>query len=226
MRESFSEYKKTIESNLIQIPFLYSGDVIKSKIQSFNETRDKPLTSPSFIIKCINDIYEKSFFEMMSRSQTLIVSEESLIGVNFISKLEELNIGHNFIFMTGRNRNLFGDINQIDNNKPFPKFFYEVKKYVNKNVSVFLSNLIIEEGKETVIYVTNRPIQSLVYSIQNMEYKITPHIDNDIRDSHLMKWNHTIDYPYYNCDYDCYKIVIKNISEIRHQKINKILNDN
>ena len=229
MRESFSEYKKTLESNLINIPFLYAGDVINSSNYSYSEVRNIPLTSPSFIINCLIDIYDKSFKLMKSRSKDVILPAEIFFDTNTLNKnilytLKELDIEHGYIFTSGKNSMFFGNIN-TPSNRPFPHYFYESKSFGN-NIDILTSPLVDENESETVLFVSDKPIQSLVYSIQNMDYKITPDDNNTGKEPHLMKWTHQIEYPLYNCDYLSYKIIIKNVSEIRNQKINELLNDN
>lgn len=230
MRESFSEYKRTLDINLVNIPFIYAGDVINSVQKNYKKVKNTPLTSHSFIIDCLVYIYNISFEEMKIRSKEVILPEEVLFNTgkitdNLLSKLNQLNVKHNYIFTTGKNSILFGNI-KSNNNKYFPHYFYESKKISSLNIDILLSPLIDECDLETVLFTTDRPIQSLIYTLQNMDYKITPCPDNIGKDPHLMEWTHEITYPFYNCDYESYKIVIKNISECRNEKINKILNDN
>jgi hypothetical protein len=54
VRESFNEYKKTLEQNLMGITYLYDGDAISSTDESYSEIKTTPLTSPTFIITTIN----------------------------------------------------------------------------------------------------------------------------------------------------------------------------
>ncbi len=39
------------------------------------------------------------------------------------------------------------------------------------------------------------------------------------------EWIHKMTYNIYDCRYNSYKIVVKNVSKIRQDKINSILND-
>ena len=88
------------------------------------------------------------------------------------------------------------------------------------NVDVFYSPLVVEDEDEMVLYVVDNSIQSLVYSIQNMDYTIEP-IDDD-----NLEWKHTINYNLYDCRFNSYKLSIREISRLRNDKINKILNGN
>jgi hypothetical protein len=85
--------------------------------------------------------------------------------------------------------------------------------YSNKNYDLYYSPLIEDSGDEIVLYISDASIQSLVYTIQNMEYEIIGG----------QKKNHTIKYPFYECDFNSYKISIKDISKIRDEKIDSIL---
>ncbi len=229
MWESFSDYKKTIESNLINISFLYSGDVIKSSEFTYSEVRNNPLISPSFIINCLINIYNKSFEEMMNKSEKIFLTEELFFknekeNKNFSQTLKELNICHDYIFTSGKNSIFFVPCT-IQPNKPFPNYFYESKNF-EPNVDVLISPLIEESESETVIFLTNKPIQSLVYSIQNMDYKVIPDKNNSESFPNLMRWTHEIKYPFYYCDYKSIKLTIRDISSIRDKKISELFNDN
>ena len=78
--------------------------------------------------------------------------------------------------------------------------------------------MITELEDEIVIYVTDKPIQSLVYTIQNMDYVI--------KKISRKKWSHVINYPFYDCVYNSYKVVIRDISKIRENKIKDLLDGN
>jgi hypothetical protein len=60
VKESFEEYKKTIEDNLINFTYLYDGDVIDSEIRYYEEIRNNNKVSPNFIINFIKKIYDES----------------------------------------------------------------------------------------------------------------------------------------------------------------------
>ena len=78
MRESFTEYKKTLEQNLMNISYLYNGDVISSHYSCYIEIKNSPLTSPSFIINSMSNIYQESIDMMISKSKEFVIPEESL----------------------------------------------------------------------------------------------------------------------------------------------------
>jgi hypothetical protein len=78
VRESFDEYKKTIESNISNISFLYNGDVLSSTDSYYTHVLSSQSTSPSFIIKTIENIYNESFKMMDDRSEAIVISKESI----------------------------------------------------------------------------------------------------------------------------------------------------
>ena len=226
MRESFTEYKKTLELNVINCSFIYAGDVINSKDEFFQQIKNTPLTSPSFIRNCIIDIYNKSFQELVSRSKEFVIAEESLVDNGFyksdlLTKISNLGINNHYWFLSEKKSFLIDTFSK-QTDRSLPHYFYESKKYDGLNLDVLQCPLILEDDDETIVYVTDRPIQSLCYVIQNMDYTITK-CDEDVKEPHLMTWKHEIKYPFYNCDYNSYKITIKNISQIRNQKINELL---
>ena len=87
MRESFTEYKKTLEQNLVNVGFLYSGDIISKTESDYKEIKGTPLTSPSFIINCIVNIYNESFNTMKGRAKEFVIPEESINGVGINGNL-------------------------------------------------------------------------------------------------------------------------------------------
>jgi hypothetical protein len=224
VRESFSEYKKTLEQNLMSISYLYNGDVISSIDSHYTEVKNSPLTSPSFIINSMVNIYQESIDIMISKSKEFIIPLESLndIGkdVNMFDKISELGIKPLYIFCSDKSRKLFGISKSKTNTSAFPSYFYPIDKYIGINVDVFYSPLINDDEDEMVIYVVDNSIQSLVYSIQNMDYIIDANNDDNI------EWKHTINYNLYDCRFNSYKLSIRDVSRLRHDKINKILNGN
>ena len=89
MRESFSEYKKVLEQNLMKVSYLYNGDVISSTDSQYIEIKNSPLTSPSFIINGIVNIYQESFNMVFSKSREFIVPIESINSkdINMFDKI-------------------------------------------------------------------------------------------------------------------------------------------
>jgi hypothetical protein len=224
VRESFTEYKKTLEQNLMSISYLYNGDVISSHDSCYIEIKNSPLTSPSFIINSIVNIYQESFDIMVSKSKEFIIPLESIndIGkdVNIFDKISELGINPLYVFCSDKSRKLFGISKNLNNTSAFPSYFYNIDKYIGINVEVFYSPLVKEETDEVVLYVVDKSIQSLVYSIQNMDYKI------EQNDKDNIEWKHTMEYNLYDCRFNSYRLSVKNLSKLRNDKINKILDGN
>jgi hypothetical protein len=212
MKETFDEYKETIERNLIKFSYLYDGDVISSTTEEYKEDIDNQTVSPSFIIRTFNHIYKKSFERMMSNSKEISISHDlsklDLDGDKIFSIIDDLKIKPLYIFCSEQSKKRFGIIKS--NSGPFPDYFYNIKTIYNKNYDLYYSPLIEESNDELILYISDSSMQSLVYSIQNMEYRIN-------------KKNHTIKYPFYECDFNSYKISIKDISKIRDEKIDSIL---
>lgn len=223
MRESFDEYKKTIESNISNISFLYNGDVLSSTNSSYSQFRTSQNTSPSFIISTIENIYNESFKMMSDRSETIIISKESIKlsaggKGNIIDVIMgELKLKPTYIFASEKSKTFFSTIKRLDNTRSFPGYFYNIDRYNNINLEVFHSPLIEEDEGESIMYLVDSGIQSLVYSIQNMTYDVDKFED---------EWKHTINYSLYDCNYISYKLVIQEISKMREDKINKILDGN
>ena len=208
----------------MNISYLYNGDVISSADSCYIEIKNSPLTSPSFIINSISNIYQESIDIMINKSKEFIIPLESLndVGkdVNMFDKISELGIKPLYIFCSDKSRKLFGISKSKTNTSAFPSYFYPIDKYIGINVDVFYSPLIKDDDYELILYVVDRSIQSLVYSIQNMDYKI------EQNDKDNIEWKHTMEYNLYDCRFNSYRLSVKNLSKLRNDKINKILNGN
>jgi len=225
VRESFDEYKKTIESNISNISFLYNGDVLSSTDSYYTHVLSSQSTSPSFIIRTIENIYNESFKMMDDKSETIVISKESIKlsaggKGNIIDVIiGELKLKPTYIFTSEKSKTFFSAIKILDNTRSFPGYFYNIDRYNNINLEIFHSPIIEEDKGESIMYLVDSGIQSLVYSIQNMTYEVERIVEFD-------KWKHTINYSLYDCKYKSYKLIIKDLSKIREDKINKILDGN
>jgi hypothetical protein len=239
MRESFSEYKSIIEKNIISIPYLYDGDVDFSTQRSYSKITNRPFTSPQVIIDTIINIYNESIEHVKNKSRDVVISEESLkftsggwssLDTNKLMYQISLELGSNpkYIFTTKKSYHKCGFDNkfELDNKKPFPGYFYTLTRLTGLNTDILYSPLVDDNDNEFVLYVVDKSFQSIVYSIQNMEYNIKM-FDNDIKHNkpyNEIEWIHKIDYNFYYCKFTALKVVIKNISKLRDDKINLILN--
>jgi hypothetical protein len=225
VKESFEEYKKTLEPNLSNLSFLYNGDVLSSTDSYYSNIKSSEKTSPSFIISTIENIYNESFKMMIDKSETIVISKESIklsVGGkgNIIDVIiEELKLKPSYIFTSNKSKTFFSSLKRVDDTRSFPGYFYNIERYSNMNLEIFYSPLIEETEGESIMYLVDSGIQSLVYSIQNMTYDI------EIVDE-FDKWKHTINYNLYDCNYKSYKLIIKDLSKIREDKINKLLDGN
>jgi hypothetical protein len=95
-----------------------------------------------------------------------------------------------------------------DGHSYLPNYFtrrFKIMAY-NREVSAYYSPLIEDDLDDCHFYLVDRPIQSMVWSLQNMDYSIKS--------------------PIYDCDFEVYKIRVVNTQKLREDKINSILNDN
>jgi hypothetical protein len=86
-----------------------------------------------------------------------------------------------------------------------------------REVSAYYSPLIEDSEDDCYFYLVDKPIQSMVWSLQNMNYKI---VENNYQ------FEHIVSFPIYHCDYNVYKIRVVNTQKIREEKINTLLNGN
>ena len=207
----------------MNISYLYNGDVISSIDSQYTEIKNSPLTSPSFIINSIVNLYQQSFNIMIDRSKEFVIPEESLGDFRqevIFDRIAELGIKPVYIFCSDKGKKLFGITKNPGTTSAFPPYFYNIDKYPHINLEIFYSPLITEDDDESILYVVDNSIQSLVYSIQNMDYKIEPN------DKTNTEWKHTMFYNLYDCRFNSYKLSIRNVSRLRNDKINKILDGN
>lgn len=195
---------------------MYDGDVKSSIEMNYSKVINNHSVSPLFIIESFNYIYKESFKIVFKKSKEISIpfdlSKLDLDGDKILSLIDDLEIKPLYIFCSDKSKSRFGIIK--NNTGPFPPYFYNIKKIYNKNYDLYYSPLIEEDDNEVVLYVTDSSFQSLVYTIQNMEYNI----ENDGKEK-----NHTLKFPFYECDFNSYKISIKDISKIRNEKIENIL---
>lgn len=223
MRESFNEYKKTLDRALMSIEYLYAGDINSSLPQrSYFESKTSPLTSPSVIQNCIKQIYKDSFDIVKSRAKEITIPDvtgtPTEVGI-LTSKMDSmLSYPNKYIFTSKSSYNYIGfDSFRIDNSRGLPGYLYELTRIVGAHSRVYYSPEVEESDDSYTIYATDHPFQSMVYSLQNMEYIISQDPIND------MSWVHEVKYSLYDCKFSSVKIIIKNLGLLRNEKLNQIL---
>ena len=84
-------------------------------------------------------------------------------------------------------------------------------------VSAFYSPMIKDTDDDCHFYLIDKPIQSMVWSLQNMTYDMNRGFSSN---------DHCIKLPVYDCNYNAMKIRVINTQKLREEKINSILYDN
>lgn len=228
---TFDDYKNIIESEMTNLSFIYSGDVIGSHTAGNNIRINDSNISEDFIKKTLVDIYNWSFEKMKQKSIEIIYKDseyKDIISI-FDDVYHKLLLHNNYSFPSilffSKNSALFVN-NYLIHKKShlyhqqefIPEFFYKEfdLTFRGNSITNFYSPLIEDESNDFVFYICDRPIQSMVWGIQNMTYKI---------DRSFSGFTHRIDYPLYDCDYQSFKIRVVNTQKIREEKIDIILND-
>jgi hypothetical protein len=205
MLDSFDDYKSIIDNNVINFDYLYSGDVISSMKSSYSEIKDINSTSPRFIISAIDDIYLKSIEYMKSISDELIIVSSGDKSINSYIKMIDYDIIKNYKYaFTSKVKD--GNVNNV-----FPSYFYKITHLYQIEFYKLL-----DDGKDVIIYLCDKPIQSLVYSLHNMKYEILPLNGG---------YHHKMVYDFYECDFNSLKVHFKDISSIRNEKLEVLLDE-
>jgi hypothetical protein len=221
MLKPFYGYKKIIENNLLSLSYLYSGDVISSINSSYKEELPIDSTLPKkfikwrFIINSLDSMRKWSIENMINNTNMEIISvldfeKLDMNGLWLEDLVNNLNIESftpKFIFI---NSTKYLGIVKDNGGRPLPEYFYQQGVRKSKDLEIYKISIIDEIDEQIVIYITDKPIQSLVYVLQNMEYTVSDNI-------------HKMTYNLYNCDYRCYKITVKNIIKMRDDKISQLL---
>lgn len=242
MRDSFSEYKSIIDKNIISVPYLYDGDIDFSIDDKYTQITNSSFMSPQVIINTLIKIYNQSFEHLKKSSSEIVISEDSLkfpigkcssLDINKLLSNISLKLGSHpkYIFTSCGSFNKCGFDNKfrLDNKGAFPVYFYPITRITGSNIDVLYSPFVEDNDDEYLLYVVDGSFQSMVYSIQNMEYSVKMVNGDDIKNNkpyNEIEWIHQINYKFYNCKFKALKIVIKNISKLRNDKINQILNGN
>ena len=231
VKESFNEYKKIVEKNIMSVDYLYSGDVVSSLSPSYySEIRRNPLTSPSFIINCLKQIYSESFDLVKKRAREVSINNPSPINIPidlttlYRSSDSVLGTPSKFIFASKSTYKYLGYDNTFGSSSALPSYFFEATRIVGAHSrSFFVSPEVEEEQDAYILYAVDSPFQSLVYSLQNMSYDINVVDDNSNLPLNERDWEHKMTYQLYDCKFSSVKVIIKNLTKVRDEKINQIL---
>lgn len=206
----FIKYKEKLEKELLDIDYLYSGDVKteypinhyeKYKIIN-NDELDK-----KFINEVILDIYEKSILQMMDIAIEFVSIDNKYSKVHSI--IRENNINSNFVFVNKNGKKTILNMSNVNIKRYkhiLPRYFFKLYDEANIYLCPFIKNVSYEND----IFLVDKPIQSMVYILQNMRYEIDKVGD---------KWKHIIKYDLYDCDYTSYKIVLRDIQKYRNKQL-------
>ncbi len=221
MNYNFSDYKKQLEDYLINIDFIFSGDIISSEEFKFSKKIKHKNISSTFISDIMVDIYNWSFKRMIDNSKELVIHRSKFNDIYDL--MEDYSLNPKILFYSKNsnlNLNLGGYLIDGSGDKGYlPDYFMRRFKLMSfgREVSAYYSPLIEDSEDDCYFYLVDKPIQSMVWSLQNMNYKI---VENNYQ------FEHIVSFPIYHCDYNVYKIRVVNTQKIREEKINTLLNGN
>lgn len=222
--ENFHKYKFYLENSLINYSHVYAGDIIKSHtMKSVRVINDDNYFSSNFVKNIIWDIWQYSYENMKNKKSDEILK---IIKFSDISNYTELitKLYSELITDSFNPKYYFIDCQKDDwsikNRKNRKK--YEISIPSSKTIHLNNYGGDIEwtitgpssDCDDVIIYITDRPIQCFIYSLQNMEYRI---LKNDI---------HEIEYCVYDCEYKCICVRLRDLKISRNITINRILNEN
>ena len=204
---------KSLEDMIEHIDFFYAGDVIKS----INKVYTKQLNHSSFPASMFRDIfvdiYNWSFNKMMEKSKDIIISQNDFSDIsNLIKSQPDSKLAfysQNHISELKKSKLISPS---TINSGYLPSYFK--RSFFEGDVSAYYSPLIEDDMSDYHIYLVDKPIQSMVWSLQNISH----YIDKD--------FTHHIEMPIYECDYNSLRIRVVDTQKLRNDKINSILNDN
>jgi hypothetical protein len=214
-------YKKTLEDFLQTIDFIYSGDVISSIDKTYIQKFKHSSFSANLCKDVMIDIYNWSFDQMKINSKEIIIHRNNFLDVYEL--MNNIPINPKILFYSvnsNMNLGLGSHVLEEDDGKGYlPSYFTRRFKLMSygKEVSAYYSPQIEDNVDDCQFYLVDRPIQSMVWSLQNMNYSINRSFSSN---------EHTVKIPIYNCDFESYRIRVVNTQKLREDKINLILNDN
>lgn len=224
--QKFEEYKKSLEDLFQEISFFYSGDVIKSEERTFMCRLNHSSISTQTIIEVWKDVYQKSFDNMIEKSEEIIIHRNNFTDVYDV--IDQLKFTPKIMFFSSNsylNLNLSSSsikppLNfKSSDDKFLPDYFFRKFKLMSSglDISSYISPLINDSVDDCTFYLVDSAIQSSVWIIQNMTYVINKGFSSN---------EHIVKYPIYECDFKSVRVKVLNTQKIREDKISKILNEN
>jgi hypothetical protein len=213
----FTEYKEMLEKELSHLSYLYSGDIISSKERRIVTRSTNSEFSVDIINKSLIEIYQDSVNNLFRQSEEIVVHRKDFKDIRDL--LNKANFIPENLFYSNNSYNI---INQYNISQTFrtttgnlPHYFH--KAFLSSQVSGYHCPNIEDEPDDCHIYLSDKPIQSFVWILQNMEYKINRGFSGN---------EHMINFKVYECDFKSIMIRIVDTQSQREKKINQILNGN
>lgn len=218
---AFDNFKKSLEDFLQTIEFIYAGDVISSVDKSYSKKLKHLSFSAEFMKEIMIDVYNQSFKKMIENSKEIVIDRNNFTDIHNL--INELSLNPKILFFSSHsNKNLnlgHSTLDKSDDKLFLPHYFTRKFKLMayGTDVSAFISPLIEDTEDDCHFYLIDKPIQSMVWSLQNMTYDMNRGFSSN---------DHFIKLPVYDCDYNAVKIRVINTQKLREEKINSILHDN
>jgi hypothetical protein len=214
-------FKKSLEDYLESMQFIYSGDVVSS-IDKFYQKKLKHSSFSAELMKDVMvDVYKSSIDKMIENSKEVVIHRDNFVDV--YKFIEDKKLNSSFLFYSGnsnKNLNLGGSMLPKQNIGQFlPDYFTRKFKLMSFGVeiSAFFSPYIKDTVDDCHFYLVDKPIQSMVWSLQNMTYDIHRGFSS---------YDHTVKLPIYDCSYSSLRVRVINTQKLREEKINILLNGN
>lgn len=222
----FENYKKSLEDYLQSVEFIYSGDIISSTNLRMSEKLQHTSFSANLFRQMMIEIYNISVKKMFEKSTDIVIHRNNFVDTyQLINNLGISGFHSKIIFFSNnsnKNLNLGGNtiLQEPDDGHSFlPIYFARQFKMMayGVDVSCFFCPIIEDSVDDCQFYIVDKPIQSMVWSLQNIDYSINKSFSMN---------EHQIKIPIYDCDYNVYRVRVIDTQKLREDKINSILNDN
>lgn len=224
--DQFEKYKKSLEDYLQSVDFIYSGDIISSTNLRMSEKKQHSSFSSDLFVKLMIEIYNLSIKKMFEKSKDIIIHRNNYVDAyQIINKLNSNVFTSKMLFYSNNsnnNLNLGGNniFNESEDVHTFlPPYFTRQFKMLSfgVDVSCFFCPIVEDNVDDCHFYIIDKPIQSMVWSLQNIDYSINKSFSMS---------EHRIKIPVYDCDYSVYRVRIIDTQKLRNDKINSILDGN